>query len=53
MIIMNAVWKLDGLIWSQLVADFLNAVIATAVFYRMERNCGGHEAGFPGGEKSF
>ena len=37
MIAMNAIWGLNGLIWSQLVADFLNAVIAFIIFRRIDR----------------
>ena len=36
MIAMNAIWGLNGLIWSQLVADFLNAVIAFIIFRRVD-----------------
>ena len=36
MIVMNLIWGLNGLIWSQLVADFLNAVIAFIIFRRVD-----------------
>ena len=36
MLVMNRVWGLDGLIWSQLVADAVNAVIATIIFSRVD-----------------
>ena len=38
MIGMNLIWGLNGLIWSQLVADFLNAVIAFIIFRRVDSN---------------
>ena len=37
MILMNLIWGLNGLIWSQLAADFLNAVISFIIF-RQEIN---------------
>ena len=37
MLVMNRVWGLDGLIWSQLVADAVNAVIASVIFSRVEK----------------
>lgn len=36
MIAMNLIWGLNGLIWSQLAADFLNAVIAFTIFRRVD-----------------
>ena len=36
MIGMNLIWGLNGLIWSQLAADFLNAVIAFIIFRRVD-----------------
>lgn len=33
-LLMNALWGLVGLVWSQLIADFLNAVIATVILLR-------------------
>ena len=36
MLIMNRVWGLDGLIWSQLVADAVNAAIASVIFSRVD-----------------
>jgi len=38
MIGMNLIWGLTGLIWSQPVADFLNAVIAFIIFRRVDSN---------------
>jgi len=38
MIGMNLIWGLNGLIWSQLVADFLNAVVAYIIFRRVDSN---------------
>ena len=38
MIGMNLIWGLNGLIWSQLAADFLNAVIAFIIFRRIDSN---------------
>ena len=35
MLIMNVVWGLQGLIWSQLAADFINSIIAVIVFLRV------------------
>jgi Na+-driven multidrug efflux pump len=37
MLLMNAVWKLDGLVWSQLAADFLNAGIALLLLQKVEK----------------
>lgn len=37
MLVMNRVWGLDGLIWSQLVADAVNAVIASVIFSRVNK----------------
>ena len=37
-LIMNAVWGLPGLVWSQLIADFLNAVIAVIILIRTDDN---------------
>ena len=36
MLVMNRVWGLDGLIWSQLVADAVNAAIASVIFSRVD-----------------
>lgn len=36
MILMNLIWGLTGLIWSQLVADFLNAGIALIIYRRID-----------------
>ena len=38
MIGMNLIWGLTGLIWSQPVADFLNAVIAFVIFRQIDSN---------------
>jgi len=38
MIGMNLIWGLTGLIWSQPMADFLNAVIAIIIFRRVDSN---------------
>ena len=35
MLLMNAVWQLDGLVWSQLVADALNSVAAFVIFRKV------------------
>ncbi|MBQ3841907.1 MAG: cation transporter [Ruminiclostridium sp.] len=35
MLIMNAVWQLDGLVWSQVVADALNAAAAFVIFRKV------------------
>lgn len=35
MLLMNAIWGLGGLIWSQLVADALNALVACLIFYKV------------------
>ena len=35
LIIMNAVWGLNGLVWAQLVADAINALIACLIFYKV------------------
>ena len=41
MLIMNAVWNLDGLVWSQLVADVMNASVAFVIFRNVNiRICG-------------
>lgn len=37
MLVMNRVWGLDGLIWSQLAADALNAAIASVIFSRVNK----------------
>ena len=37
MLVMNRAWGLDGLIWSQLAADAINAVIASVIFSRVNR----------------
>ena len=35
MLIMNFIWGLTGLIWSQLTADALNALVAVLIFYKV------------------
>ena len=35
LIVMNAIWGLNGLIWAQLVADAINASIACLIFYKV------------------
>ena len=42
MLIMNTIWGMTGLIWSQLVADGLNAGIAIAVYFRVDRGIRNH-----------
>ena len=37
-LLMNCLWGLDGLIWSLLVADFLNAAVSCFVFFRTMRS---------------
>ena len=37
MLLMNALWGLNGLIWSQAAADGLNAVVALAIYKRVDR----------------
>ena len=37
MLVMDRLWGITGLIWSQLIADLLNAVIACLVFRRVDR----------------
>ena len=36
LLVMNALWGLNGLIWAQLVADAANTVVAMAVFRRID-----------------
>ncbi|MBR6164313.1 MAG: MATE family efflux transporter [Clostridia bacterium] len=36
MILMNLIWGLAGLVWSQLAADFLNAVAAFMIYRRID-----------------
>ena len=38
MLLMNYIWGLTGLTWSQLVADFINAVIVWLIFRHVSRN---------------
>ena len=35
MLLMDSIWRLNGLIWSQLAADAVNAVITMLVFWRV------------------
>ena len=41
LILMNAIWGLTGLIWAQLAADALNALIACLIFSRVNRSITG------------
>lgn len=36
-IIMNYIWALEGMMWSQLVADCLNVAAACVIYYRVDR----------------
>ena len=36
--IMKAIWELDGLIWSQVISDFLNAIIALLIFKKVKKS---------------
>lgn len=38
MLLMNRVWSLDGLMWSQLAAEAVNAVIASVIFSRINND---------------
>jgi Na+-driven multidrug efflux pump len=40
MLVMDRLWGITGLIWSQLIADLLNAVIACLVFRRVSGSLG-------------
>ncbi len=45
MLIMNAVWQLDGLVWSQLAADVLNSAAALVIFRKVNGQiCGNMQA---------
>lgn len=35
-LLMNTLWGLNGLIWSQMIADFLNAIIAVVILVRTD-----------------
>ena len=35
--LMNMLFELDGLVWAQLVADALNVIIATVIFFRVKK----------------
>jgi Na+-driven multidrug efflux pump len=35
MLIMNYIWGLEGLIWSQVVADVINTIVSTVIFLRV------------------
>ncbi|MBR4289571.1 MAG: cation transporter [Oscillospiraceae bacterium] len=37
MLLMNRIWGLVGLTWSQLAADFLNAIVAVLIFRHVDR----------------
>lgn len=45
MVIMNALLDLNGLVWSQLVADVLNSVIAMTVYLKVRKIINGNNAG--------
>ena len=38
MLAMNYIWGLTGLVWSQLAADAINAVIACIVFRKVDQS---------------
>ena len=38
MLLMNSVLGMDGLIWSQLVADAVNSIVAIIIFIKVTRN---------------
>ncbi len=35
MLIMNYIWGIEGLIWSQAVADVINTIVSTVIFLRV------------------
>ncbi len=35
MLIMNYIWGIEGLIWSQVVADVINTIVSTVIFLRV------------------
>ena len=37
MIVMNIIFGLKGLVWSQLASDVINTVIAIMIFFRVEK----------------
>ena len=37
MLLMNGIWGLTGLIWSQLVADAVNAIIALLIYLKVNK----------------
>ena len=37
MLLMNRIWGLVGLTWSQLAADFLNAIVTVLIFRHVDR----------------
>ncbi len=37
MIIMNSLWGLTGLVWSQVVADVINAAASVVIFVKVKR----------------
>ena len=43
MLLMNAVWGLDGLIWAQLVADAVNALIAIIIYRKVNARITGEK----------
>lgn len=38
MLIMNYIWGLEGLIWSQVVADVINTIVSTVIFLRVRNS---------------
>jgi len=38
MIVMNLIWKINGFIWSEIVADMLNAIVAFIIFKYVNKN---------------
>ena len=45
LISMNAIWGLNGLIWAQLVADAVNALIACLIYYKVSNSTNDHMKG--------
>ncbi len=40
MLIMNRIWGLEGLIWSQVVADIMNSIVSTIIFVKVKSGFG-------------
>ena len=40
MLIMNSIWGLEGLIWSQVVADIMNSIVSTIIFVKVKSGFG-------------